>query len=77
MHILYIYIYTYIFQIFHGVIVSASQVVAVENAITGCVVYLAILLFSPKAASFAFLGAFIGSLTGIILFLQIFTLSSK
>ncbi|XP_016921601.2 urea transporter 2-like isoform X2 [Apis cerana] len=53
-------------MIFHGVIVSASQVVAVENAITGCVVYLAILLFSPKAASFAFLGAFIGSLTALI-----------
>ncbi|XP_012345456.1 urea transporter 1-like isoform X3 [Apis florea] len=53
--------------IFHGIIVSASQVVAVESAITGCVVYLAILLFSPKAASFAFLGAFIGSLTALIL----------
>ncbi|XP_043793927.1 urea transporter 1-like isoform X2 [Apis laboriosa] len=54
-------------MIFHGVIVSASQIVAVENAITGCVVYLAILLFSPKAASFAFLGAFIGSLMALIL----------
>ncbi|XP_012345454.1 urea transporter 1-like isoform X2 [Apis florea] len=54
-------------MIFHGIIVSASQVVAVESAITGCVVYLAILLFSPKAASFAFLGAFIGSLTALIL----------
>ncbi|XP_043601953.1 urea transporter 1-like isoform X3 [Bombus pyrosoma] len=56
-------------MMFHGVIVSASQVLAVESVIMGAVVYLACLLCSPITAGFAFLGALIGSLAGIILFL--------
>ena len=57
------------FQMFHGVIVSASQVLAVESVFTGAVVYLACLLYSPITAGFAVLGALVGSLAGIILFL--------
>lgn len=45
---------------------SSSQVFAVESVATGSIVYLAALIFSPAAAGFAFLGALIGSLAGII-----------
>ncbi|CAD1476211.1 unnamed protein product, partial [Heterotrigona itama] len=56
---------------FHGVVVSASQVLAVESVFTGAVVYLACLLYSPITAGFAFLGALIGSLAGLMLDVQI------
>nr|XP_034179133.1 urea transporter 2-like isoform X1 [Osmia lignaria] len=58
-------------MVFHGIIVSASQVLVVESVITGTIVYLAALLFSPITASFAFLGAFIGTLAGLILGVEI------
>lgn len=59
----------HIFQMFHGVMLSASQLLAIESVVTGSIVYLAVLLFSPITAGFAFLGSLLGSLTGIILFL--------
>ncbi|XP_071866319.1 urea transporter 1 isoform X1 [Bombus fervidus] len=58
-------------MMFRGVIVSASQVLAVESVIIGAVVYLACLLCSPITAGFAFLGALIGSLAGLMLGTQI------
>ncbi|XP_033344167.1 urea transporter 1-like [Bombus vosnesenskii] len=58
-------------MMFHGVVVSASQVLAVESVIMGTVVYLACLLCSPITAGFAFLGALIGSLAGLMLGIQI------
>ncbi|KOX74496.1 Urea transporter 1, partial [Melipona quadrifasciata] len=61
----------HIFQLFHGVIVSASQVLAVESVFTGAVVYLACLVYSPITAGFAFFGALIGSLAGLMLDVQI------
>ncbi|XP_017753970.1 PREDICTED: urea transporter 1-like [Eufriesea mexicana] len=54
-------------MMFHGVMVSASQVLAVESVVTGSIVYLAVLLFSPTTAGFAFLGSLLGSLTGLML----------
>ncbi|XP_060824563.1 urea transporter 1-like [Bombus pascuorum] len=57
-------------MMFHGVIVSASQVLAVESVIMGAVVYLACLLCSPITAGFAFLGALIGSLAGLMFGIQ-------
>ncbi|KAK9295853.1 hypothetical protein QLX08_009967 [Tetragonisca angustula] len=58
-------------MMFHGVIVSASQVLAVESVFTGAVVYLACLLYSPITAGFAVLGALVGSLAGLMLDVQI------
>ncbi|XP_043511001.1 urea transporter 1-like isoform X3 [Frieseomelitta varia] len=58
-------------MMFHGVIVSASQVLAVESVFIGAVVYLACLLYSPITAGFAFLGALVGSLAGLMLDVQI------
>ncbi|XP_076758802.1 urea transporter 1 [Xylocopa sonorina] len=58
-------------MVFHGIVLSASQVFAVESAVTGSVIYLATLLFSPTTAGFAFLGALIGSLAGLMLGVEI------
>lgn len=58
-------------MMFHGVIMSASQVLAVESVFTGAVVYLACLVYSPITAGFAFLGALIGSLAGLMLDVQV------
>ncbi|XP_076394651.1 urea transporter 1 isoform X1 [Megachile rotundata] len=58
-------------MVFQGTIMSASQVVGVENVITGSIVYLAALLFSPITAGFAFLGALSGSLAGLVLGVEI------
>ncbi|KAG7191067.1 hypothetical protein KM043_007109 [Ampulex compressa] len=52
-------------MIFQGVVMSASQVYAVENVIVGSVIYLAILIYSPISAGFAFVGALVGSLAGL------------
>ncbi|CAK9796007.1 Urea transporter 1 [Anthophora plagiata] len=54
-------------MMFQGIVVSASQVFAVESVVTGAIVYLAVLLSSPRTAGFAFFGALIGSLAGITL----------
>ncbi|CAL7937429.1 unnamed protein product [Xylocopa violacea] len=58
-------------MVFQGIVLSASQVFAVESVVTGSIVYLATLLFSPTTAGFAFLGALIGSLAGLMLGVEI------
>ncbi|XP_052122891.1 urea transporter 1-like isoform X2 [Frankliniella occidentalis] len=52
-------------QMFQGVLVSASQVVAMEDPAVSAAVYIALLLFSPVAACAALAGAFLGSLAGV------------
>ncbi|CAK9824167.1 Urea transporter 1 [Anthophora retusa] len=54
-------------MMFQGIVVSASQLFAVESVVTGAIIYLAVLLSSPTTAGFAFFGALIGSLAGITL----------
>ena len=49
---------------FQGVLVSASQVVALEDPAVSAAVYIALLLFSPVAACTALAGAFLGSMAG-------------
>lgn len=51
-------------QMFQGVLVSASQVVALEDPAVSAAVYIALLLFSPAAACTALAGAFLGSMAG-------------
>ncbi len=50
---------------FQGVLVSASQVVALEDPALSAAVYVALLLYSPVAACAALAGAFLGSLAAV------------
>ncbi|XP_066581180.1 urea transporter 1-like isoform X2 [Prorops nasuta] len=52
-------------MIFRGIVVSASQVYAVDNVATASIVYLAILIYSPATAGFSFLGSLIGAFAGL------------
>ncbi|XP_017891467.1 urea transporter 1-like [Ceratina calcarata] len=63
-------------MMFRAVIMSASQLMAIENAVTGSVIYLAILLFSPVTAGFALFGAIIGSLAGLMLGVELASIYS-
>lgn len=51
-------------QMFQGVLVSASQVVALEDPAMSAAVYVALLLYSPLAACAALAGSFLGSMAG-------------
>ncbi|KAJ1527913.1 hypothetical protein ONE63_007848 [Megalurothrips usitatus] len=54
-------------QTFQGVLVSASQILALEDAAMSAAIYIALLVFSPVAACTALAGAFLGSIAGVAL----------
>ncbi|XP_012251597.2 urea transporter 1-like [Athalia rosae] len=53
-------------MVFRGMVTSSSQVFAVDNVAVSSIIYLAILTYSPIMAAFAFAGAMLGSLTGLV-----------
>ncbi|XP_069674816.1 uncharacterized protein [Periplaneta americana] len=53
--------------VFAGVLLSMSQVFALNYAPSAALMYLAVLIYSPIMAAFAVLGALLGTLTGLIL----------
>ncbi|XP_028044541.1 urea transporter 1 isoform X1 [Monomorium pharaonis] len=48
-----------------GSVVSASQLLGVDNVIVGCVMYLAMLIYSPISTAFSYFGALCGTLAGL------------
>ncbi|XP_046829776.1 urea transporter 2-like isoform X2 [Vespa crabro] len=52
-------------MVFRGMVVSSSQLFSVDNVVTGAVIYLAVLIYSPATAGFSFAGVFVGTLAGL------------
>ncbi|XP_011167753.2 urea transporter 1 [Solenopsis invicta] len=52
-------------MIVRGSVVSASQLLAIDNVIVGAVMYLAMLIYSPISTAFSYFGALCGTLAGL------------
>ncbi|XP_020300014.1 urea transporter 1-like isoform X2 [Pseudomyrmex gracilis] len=52
-------------KVFRGSVVSASQLFFIDDVIVGCVMYLAMIIYSPVTTAFSFFGALCGTVTGL------------
>ncbi|KAL6434049.1 hypothetical protein ACFW04_005895 [Cataglyphis niger] len=52
-------------MVLRGSVVSASQLLGIDNVIVGAVMYLAMLIYSPTSTAFSFFGAFCGTFAGL------------